>query len=74
MYIIKVTLCYQNSVLYTLGAIYTCKLQERITHFAESIEGTVEEHKHCSTCHFRDVVERLTGIVAYPCIWVIKTG
>ena len=46
---------------------------KEMTYFAESIKGTVEEDKNCSTGHLGDVVQRLTGIVAYPGIWVIET-
>ena len=45
-----------------------------MTHFAESIKGTVEEDEYSSSGDFRDIVERLAGVVANTGVWVVKTG
>ena len=45
-----------------------------MAYFAEAVKCAVEEDKDCSTRHFRDVVQRLTGIVTDPCIRVVETG
>ena len=44
-----------------------------LTHLAEAIKGTIEEHQNSTACHLRDVVQRLAGIVANPGIGIIET-
>ena len=45
-----------------------------LTDLAEPVKGTVEEDQNGSAGHLRDVVQTLTGVVAYTGVRVIETG
>ena len=42
-------------------------------HLAQTIKDVVEEDKDSSSSHFRDVVQRLTGVVSHTSIRILKT-